>query len=94
MTRRIAADVAKVVAHMLDDSFPSDQHTRVSEPGRCFVEAAFMLASRICKVGIVDDDDETTQRRHHATLGHDVQGVFKENPLCADSTTSFHGATT
>jgi ornithine decarboxylase len=75
-----AADIAKVVVPILDDLFPSDQYTRISEPGRYFVEAAFMLASRIYKVGI----DDKTQRRHY-TIGHGVQGVFKDVVLCGES---------
>jgi ornithine decarboxylase len=80
-------DIAKVVVPILDELFPADQYTRISEPGRYFVEAAFMLASRIYKVGVVDvdDDDKTTQCRQHYTIGHGVQGVFKDVVLCGES---------
>jgi ornithine decarboxylase len=75
-----AADIAKVVVPILDNLFPSDQYTRISEPGRYFVEAAFMLASRIYKVRT----DEKTGLCHY-TIGHGVQGVFKDVVLCGES---------
>lgn len=80
----VTADIAKVVVPILDELFPSDQYSRISEPGRYFVEAAFMLASRIYKVEVIEDA-KTNQRLQHYTIGHGVQGVFKDVVLCGES---------
>jgi ornithine decarboxylase len=71
--------IADVVVPLLDKWFPPEEITVISEPGRYFVEAAFILASRIYKV------DETFADHRHYTIGHGVQGVFKDVLLCGES---------
>ena len=53
--------------------------TIISEPGRYFCEAAFGLVSRIYKV------TKDAENRYHYTIGHGVQGVFKDVLLCGES---------
>lgn len=76
-----AAKIAEAVKPTLQRLFAEEHVELIAEPGRYFVEAAFILCSRIYRVKI-----EANGHRHYY-IAHGVQGVFKDRLLCNETFT-------
>lgn len=73
-----AADVAAAVVPLVDELSTASLQF-IAEPGRYFVEAAFVLCSRIYRTRV---DDKGSR---HYYIAHGVQGLFKDCVLCGES---------
>lgn len=80
-TTETAAQIAEAVNPALKRLFSQDDVDVIAEPGRYFVEAAFILCSRIYRV----KTDENGHRHYY--IAHGVQGVFKDRVLCDETFT-------
>lgn len=79
------ADIASVVTPLLEQLFPQEDNIEIiSEPGRYFVEAAFVLCSRIYSVQVEKDENCQEVCRHYY-IAQGVQGVFKDALLCGEN---------
>jgi len=76
--------ISTIVTPLLDDLFPPDESPIriISEPGRYFVEAAFVYCARIYSVKEEDQDG-----RRHYYIAQGVHGLFKDVLLCDESFT-------
>ena len=79
-----AAKIAQVVTprlhELLDDAASKEQPIMcIAEPGRYFVEAAYVLCSRIYRVQTSNDGSR------HYYIAQGVQGVFKDCLLCHET---------
>jgi ornithine decarboxylase len=77
-----AHKISTVVTPLVDELFPPGQTQMIqiiSEPGRYFVEAAFVYCARIYSAKVED-----ASRRHYF-IAQGVQGLFKDVLLCDES---------
>jgi ornithine decarboxylase len=74
-----AHQISSVVTPLLDDLFPVAKTPLriISEPGRYFVEAAFVYCARIYSVKAGDTDG-----KRHYYIAQGVHGLFKDVLLC------------
>ncbi len=74
-----AHQISSVVTPLLDDLFPIAKTPLriISEPGRYFVEAAFVYCARIYSVKAGDTDG-----KRHYYIAQGVHGLFKDVLLC------------
>ena len=79
-----AYQVSTVVTPLIDNLFPADKSPIqvISEPGRYFVEAAFIYCARIYSVKAEDED-----KKRHYYISQGVHGLFKDVLLCDESFT-------
>ena len=80
-----AAKIASVVMPLVERLFPEENsHVQIiSEPGRYFVEAAYVLCSRVYSVRVEKDESGMETHRHYY-ISQGVQGVFKDVMLCGE----------
>ena len=80
-----AYQVSTVVTPLIDNLFPADKSPIqvISEPGRYFVEAAFIYCARIYSVKAEQDED----KKRHYYISQGVHGLFKDVLLCDESFT-------
>lgn len=73
--------IATAVCPVLDELFPPSENDvlLIAEPGRYFVEAAFVLCSRIYR------KHEECDGTKHYYIAQGVQGVFKDCVLCDET---------
>eukprot|EP01083_Nonionella_stella_P210739 762623_1 len=76
--------IAKVVTPLVDELFCPDGSPIqiISEPGRYFVESAFIYCARIYSAKVDDDDG-----KRHYFIAQGVQGLFKDVLLCDETFT-------
>lgn len=77
------AAISEVVRPLLDELFPEHRNVKlVAEPGRYFVEAAFVLCSRVYRTN--DEMHQVTGElnRRHYFISQGVEGVFKDRAWC------------
>merc|ERR1739848_750175 len=93
---RTTKNIANVITPLLDKLFPSSACPSIdiiSEPGRYFVEAAFIYCARIYSVRTEEYSryieysnrertDSHAQIRRHYYIAQGVQGIFKDVNLC------------
>lgn len=76
--------IAKVVTPLVDELFCPDESPIqvISEPGRYFVESAFIYCARVYSAKVDDDDG-----KRHYFIAQGVQGLFKDVLLCDETFT-------
>lgn len=93
---RTTKNIANVITPLLDKLFPSSVCPSIgiiSEPGRYFVETAFIYCARIYSVRTEEysryiehssreSTDSHAQIRRHYYIAQGVQGIFKDVNLC------------